>query len=145
RGGPGHGDAADRRGEGRELHARGHHREEDRGDREPEAREADGGRGAGHGPGRRGGRQADGAARRPFAGAGPPRGLVLFGPPSAEPFLREGFYTEGGGASADRFLWAKSEAELALTWTSPAPRAAVVDLRPYEGVKGQRGEGGLTG
>ena len=63
---------------------------------------------------------------------------MLFGTPSAEPYLREGFYTEAGGAAADRFLWSKGEAELALTFAGTASRAAVLELRPYEGVRGQR-------
>jgi arylsulfatase A-like enzyme len=65
---------------------------------------------------------------------------VLFGTPSAEPYLREGFYTEAGGAAADRFLWSKGEAELALTFAATASRAAVLDIRPYDGVRGQRVE-----
>jgi arylsulfatase A-like enzyme len=68
------------------------------------------------------------------------REVVLFGTPSAEPYLREGFYTEAGGAAADRFLWSKGEAELALTFAAAASRAAVLDIRPYDGVRGQRVE-----
>ena len=54
------------------------------------------------------------ADRLPGADRWSTRAVVLFGTPSAEPCLREGFYTEAGGAAADRFLWSKGEAELAL-------------------------------
>lgn len=73
------------------------------------------------------------------------REVVLFGTPSAEPYLREGFYTEAGGPSADRFLWSKGESELALSFEAAASRAAVVDLRPFEGVRGQRVDVTLNG
>jgi arylsulfatase A-like enzyme len=85
------------------------------------------------------------AERLPVADRWSTREVVLFGTPSAEPYLREGFYTEAGGAAADRFLWSKGEAELALTLDAPASRAAVLDLRPYEGVRGQRVEVALNG
>jgi arylsulfatase A-like enzyme len=80
------------------------------------------------------------AERLPVADRWSTREVVLFGTPSAEPYLREGFYTEAGGAAADRFLWSKGEAELALTFAEAASRAAVLDLRPYDGVRGQRVE-----
>jgi arylsulfatase A-like enzyme len=80
------------------------------------------------------------AERLPVADRWSTRTVVLFGTPSAEPYLREGFYTEAGGAAADRFLWSKGEAELALAFAGAAPRAAVLDLRPYDGVRGQRVE-----
>lgn len=73
------------------------------------------------------------------------REVVLFGTPSAEPYLREGFYTEAGGAASERFLWSKGEAELALAFAAPASRAAVLDVRPFEGVRGQRVEVALNG
>ena len=85
------------------------------------------------------------AALVPFADPWSTRDVLLFGTPSVEPYLREGFYTEAGGTGADRFLWSKGEAEIALSWPSPESRAAVVDLRPYEGVKGQRLEVRLNG
>ncbi len=85
------------------------------------------------------------AAALPFADSWSTREVVRFGTPSAEPFLREGFYTEAGGADADRFLWAKGEAELALAWGAPESRVAVLDLRPYEGVAAQRLEVRLNG
>jgi arylsulfatase A-like enzyme len=85
------------------------------------------------------------AAQLPFAEPWSTRDVLLFGTPGTEPFLREGFYTEAGGASGDRFLWAKGEAEIALDWAATGSRAAVLDLRPYEGVKGQRLEVRLNG
>jgi arylsulfatase A-like enzyme len=78
------------------------------------------------------------AERLPVADRWSTRTVLLFGTPSAEPYLREGFYTEAGGAAADRFLWSKGEAELALTFAETASRVAVLDLRPYEGVRGQK-------
>ena len=85
------------------------------------------------------------ASLLPVADRWSTRTVVLFGTPSAEPYLREGFYTEAGGAAADRFLWSKGEAELALTFAETASRAAVLDLRPYDGVRGQRVEVRLNG
>ena len=73
------------------------------------------------------------------------REIVRFGTSSAEAFLREGFYTEAGDAAGDPFLWAKGEAELALAWSAVEPRAAVVEMRPYEAVRGQRVEVRLNG
>jgi len=61
------------------------------------------------------------------------RDVVLFGTPAAEPHEAEGFYREAG----EGFVWARDEAELSLTWPQPAARAAVLDVAPYRGVKGQ--------
>ncbi|MET0555402.1 MAG: sulfatase [Vicinamibacteria bacterium] len=91
-------------------------------------------------PGKPGTVVYDLAERLPVADRWSTREVVLFGTPSAEPYLREGFYTEAGGAAADRFLWSKGEAELALTFAAAASRAAVLDVRPYDGVRGQRVE-----
>ena len=85
------------------------------------------------------------AAALPFADHWSAREVVRFGTASAEPFLREGFYTEAGGAAGDAFLWARGEAELALTWTAAEARTAVLEMRPYEAVRGQRVEVRLNG
>ena len=85
------------------------------------------------------------AAALPFADHWSAREVVRFGTASAEPFLREGFYTEAGGAAGDAFLWARGEAELALTWPAPEARTAVLEMRPYEAVRGQRVEVRLNG
>ena len=85
------------------------------------------------------------AASLAFADHWSTREVVLFGTPSAEPCLREGFYTESGGVAGDPFLWARGEAELALAWTAAEPRTAVLDLRPYEAVRGQKVEVRLNG
>jgi arylsulfatase A-like enzyme len=61
------------------------------------------------------------------------REVVLFGTPAAEPHLAQGFYRDAG----EGFVWSKDEAELSLTWPQPSARAAVMDLAPYRGVKGQ--------
>jgi arylsulfatase A-like enzyme len=73
------------------------------------------------------------------------REVVLFGTPAATPREAEGFYREGGAPAGDRFRWSKGEAEVALSWAEVAPRAAVVDLAPYRGVKGQAVEVRLNG
>jgi arylsulfatase A-like enzyme len=70
--------------------------------------------------------------------------VLLPGAPGAEPFLVEGFHQEAGIAG-EPFRWTKGEAELALTFESVQPRAAVVDLAPYEGVRDQRVEVRLNG
>ena len=71
--------------------------------------------------------------------------ILLFGTPAADPLLTEGFYREAGGGAGDPFLWAKSEAEVALSWAAAVPRLAVVDLAPYRGVRGQSVEVRLNG
>jgi arylsulfatase len=83
--------------------------------------------------------------RLPVAERWSRREVLLFGTPSAEPHQAEGFYREAGTPAGDGFVWARGEAELALTWPSVEPRAAVVELAPYRGVKGQSAEVRLNG
>ncbi|PYP42232.1 MAG: hypothetical protein DMD43_03680 [Gemmatimonadetes bacterium] len=73
------------------------------------------------------------ARRLPVAELWSARDVVLFGTPAAEPHEADGFYRQAG----EGFVWAKDEAELSLTWPQPAARAAVVELAPFHGVKGQ--------
>lgn len=74
------------------------------------------------------------------------RATVLFGSPGAEPYQAEGFYAEARkGPSSAGYLWAKSEAELAFEWPQVAPRAAVVELSPYPGLREQSAEVTLNG
>jgi arylsulfatase A-like enzyme len=73
------------------------------------------------------------------------RDVILFGTPAAEPNQAEGFYHEAGGARGDSFAWVGREAEVSLTWPKPAPRAAVVDIAPYRGLKGQAADVLLNG
>jgi arylsulfatase A-like enzyme len=63
--------------------------------------------------------------------------VLLFGTPAAEPRLAAGFFRWSGG-TGDRFVWARREVEVALEFEKPEPRAAVVDLRSFEGVREQR-------
>lgn len=72
------------------------------------------------------------------------RDVLLFGTPAAEPHQAEGFYREAA-AQADRFLWSKGESELSLQWPQPQPRAAVLEMAPYSGVKDQAVEVRLNG
>jgi arylsulfatase A-like enzyme len=69
------------------------------------------------------------------------RDVVLFGTPAAEPHEAEGFYREAG----EGFVWARDEAELSLTWPRAAARAAVLDVAPFRGVKGQSVNVSLNG
>lgn len=62
--------------------------------------------------------------------------VVLFGTPAAEPYQAAGFFKWAGGRG-DRFVWARRQVEVALVFAGAAPRAAVVDLRPFEGVPEQ--------
>jgi arylsulfatase A-like enzyme len=73
------------------------------------------------------------------------REVLIFGAPSSGPQLVDGFYREGGGGSQDPFLWAKPEAEVIVRWDLVRPRAAVVDVMPYRGVKTQSVEVLLNG
>jgi arylsulfatase A-like enzyme len=73
------------------------------------------------------------------------REVLLFGAPSSGPQLIDGFYREGSGSNQDPFLWAKPEAEISLRWDAKSPRAAVLDVMPYRGVKGQSVEVLLNG
>jgi arylsulfatase A-like enzyme len=74
------------------------------------------------------------------------RETVLFGSPGAEPYQAEGFYAEARkGPSSAGYLWARSEAELAFDWAQVEPRAAVVELSPYPGLREQSAEVRLNG
>jgi arylsulfatase A-like enzyme len=63
------------------------------------------------------------------------RDVLLFGTPAAEPHQAEGFHREAGGGTGETFLWSKQEAEVALAWPKPEPRAAVLELAPYPKAK----------
>lgn len=76
------------------------------------------------------------AARLPVAERESALESVLFGTPAAEPYLAEGFFKWAGG-SGDRFVWARREVELLLRFENIEPRAAVVELRSFEGVAEQ--------
>jgi arylsulfatase A-like enzyme len=73
------------------------------------------------------------------------REVLLFGTPAAEPHQVEGFYREAGGPEGDSFLWSKDASELSFTWPKTEARAAVVDLAPYTGARGQSLELWLNG
>ena len=66
---------------------------------------------------------------------------MLFGTPAAEPHEASGFYREAG----EGFVWARDETELSLVWPQPAARAAVLDVAPFRGVKGQSVKVSLNG
>jgi arylsulfatase A-like enzyme len=85
------------------------------------------------------------AERLPYAERWSSRTVLLFGTPAAEPQQADGFHREAAPAEGDPFLWSKGEAEVSLTWPKVAARAAVVDLAPYKGVKGQAAEVLLNG
>lgn len=70
--------------------------------------------------------------------------VLLPGTPAAEPSLVSGFHREARVAG-EPFQWSKGEAEIALRFESVRPRAAVVDLAPYEGVPDQSVEVQLNG
>ncbi|MFI5184326.1 MAG: sulfatase [Vicinamibacteria bacterium] len=76
-------------------------------------------------------------ARLPFAERWSSREVILFGTPSSEPNQASGFYREAGSAGGDRFIWGRKEAEVSFAIEGVAPRAAVVELAPYRGVKSQ--------
>ncbi len=76
-------------------------------------------------------------ARLPFAERWSSREVILFGTPSSEPNQASGFYREAGSAGGDRFIWGRKEAEVSFALSDVAPRAAVVELAPYRGVKTQ--------
>jgi arylsulfatase A-like enzyme len=67
--------------------------------------------------------------------------VILFGTPAAEPHEAFGFYREAG----EGFVWARDEAELSFTWPQAAARAAVLEVAPYRGVKGQSVKVSLNG
>jgi len=73
------------------------------------------------------------------------REIVLFGTPAAEPQQADGFYREAAASAGDPFVWSKEEAEVAFTWPAVAARAAVLDIAPYRGVRGQTAEVSLNG
>jgi arylsulfatase A-like enzyme len=73
------------------------------------------------------------------------RDVLVFGTPAAEPHQADGFYREAAMAEGDPYLWSKKEAEVSLRWPRVEPRAAVLDVAPYRGVKGQAVEVRLNG
>ena len=77
------------------------------------------------------------ARRAPVAERWSAREVLLFGTPAVEPFLPEGFYREAG-AGGEPFLWSKGESEVALGFEAVTPRAVVLDLQPFSGVRDQR-------
>lgn len=85
------------------------------------------------------------AARIGIADRWSSRQVLLFGTPSAEPHQAEGFYREATAGAGDTFLWARGEAEVSLNFPSVAPRSAIVDMAPYERVRGQSAEVLLNG
>jgi arylsulfatase A-like enzyme len=62
--------------------------------------------------------------------------VLLFGTPSAEPFLPHGFYREAS-REGEPFLWSREESEILLRFAEAAPRSAVVDLVPFAGLRDQ--------
>jgi arylsulfatase A-like enzyme len=70
--------------------------------------------------------------------------VLIFGTPSAEPFLSEGFYREAA-RDGEPFLWARGEAEVILHFEEVAPRSAIVDLAPFRGLHDQSAEVRLNG
>ena len=84
------------------------------------------------------------ARRVPVAERWSKHEVLLFGTPSAEPFLPEGFYREAG-VGGEPFLWSKREAEVALRFDRVAPRAAVVDMAPFPRLRDQSVEVRLNG
>lgn len=85
------------------------------------------------------------ALRLPVAERWSSREVLLFGTPAAEPHQAEGFHREARSAEGDSFLWTKAEAEVSLRFAEVAPRTAVIDLAPYEGVRGQSVAAQLNG
>jgi arylsulfatase A-like enzyme len=65
--------------------------------------------------------------------------VLLFGIPAAQPALIEGFHREAR-VDGEPFQWSKREAALSLHFEDVVPRAAVVDLAPYEETDRQRVE-----
>lgn len=65
------------------------------------------------------------------------REVVLFGAPDAERHLADGFYREGGPAGSAGFVWARQECELSFSWLQRHERTSVVEMMPYQGVRGQ--------
>ncbi len=77
------------------------------------------------------------ARRVPVAERWSEHPVLLFGTPSAEPHLQEGFHREAG-VGGEPFLWSKGEAEITLRFDEPSPRVAILDVAPYEDVDAQR-------
>jgi arylsulfatase len=73
------------------------------------------------------------------------REVLLFGTPAAEPHQAEGFYREAAQGAGDSFLWTKGEAEVSLQLPDARPRGILLDLAPYEGVRGQTVQVRLNG
>ena len=71
------------------------------------------------------------AARAAVADRWAAADVLLFGTPSAEPRLTDGFYREAAGGEAEPFLWSKEEAEVAFEWEEPVARVAILDVAPY--------------
>ena len=84
------------------------------------------------------------AERAPVAERWSEREVLLFGTPSAAPLLASGFHREAR-IDGEPFAWSKGEAEVVLRFDKVAPRAAVVDLAPYDGVTGQTAQVLLNG
>jgi arylsulfatase len=82
--------------------------------------------------------------RAPVAERWSTREVLLFGTPASESHLPEGFYREAGG-SGEPFLWSRGESVVSLRFDEATPRAAVVDMAPYEGVEDQSVEVRLNG
>jgi arylsulfatase A-like enzyme len=70
--------------------------------------------------------------------------VLVFGTPSAEPFLLEGFYREAT-RDGEPFLWSRGEAEVVLRFEQVAPRTAIVDLAPFRALRDQTAEVRLNG
>jgi arylsulfatase len=77
------------------------------------------------------------ARRAPVAERWSAHEVLLFGTPAVEPNLPEGFYREAG-AGGEPFLWSKGESEVALRFDQPRPRAVILDLQPFRGVRERR-------
>ncbi len=64
--------------------------------------------------------------------------LISFGTPDAEPHLAEGFHRWASGEPGDRYVWAREEVEIVVDLPGDADAAAIVELRPFEGISNQR-------
>ena len=62
--------------------------------------------------------------------------VILFGTPAAEVAQRDGFWREGGG-SGEPFAWVRQDAAVAVSFDTPAARAALLDLAAFKGVADQ--------
>jgi arylsulfatase A-like enzyme len=84
------------------------------------------------------------AGRTPVAERWSEREVLLFGTPSATPLLAGGFHREAR-IDGEPFAWSRGEAEVVLRFDEVVPRAAVVDLAPYDGVRDQSARVQLNG